>query len=127
MFTISRRLVPKLASNYFRKNHGPEYSFFQQDQDIDHIIARRKPLKSYDELQKEFANANRIDHEKKVTEYWNYFRDEIVKQRCGYFMVTHPTADIRNEIIQIAFGYGYKVEFKKDCSACYVVINGGKI
>jgi hypothetical protein len=78
-------------------------------------------------LQKEFANAKRIDHEKKVTEYWNFFRDEIMKKRCGYFMITHPTGDIMNEIIQIAFGYGYLVEFKRDRTVCYVVINGGKI
>lgn len=98
-------------------------------EELNGIISSRKVLKPAKELQLEFINANCLDHEKKVTEYWNFLVDEITKHRSGYFLCRHPSPDIHLEICLIAHSYGYKIEFKKDQyhdNVYYVVLNDGK-
>jgi hypothetical protein len=129
MFKIVARVSPKIVTMNIRKTHGisSECTLFQQK--IDHIIASRKRLKSPQEMAIEFSNAKRIDHEKKVTEYWNFFADELIKHKSGQFLIKHPSDDIVDEIMQIASNFGYTVEFDLPnvTGRCYVIINDGKI
>jgi hypothetical protein len=98
-------------------------------QELGNIIKQRKILKPISDLTREFENEKRLEHEKKVTEYWNLLYDKIHHFRSGYFRMDHPHPDIRDEIIKIGKNQGYKIEFGKDTTkqviVYFVTINDG--
>ncbi len=74
-----------------------------------------------EQLRLKFKNANQIDHEHKVTLYWNFLCQKIEEKRSGYFIVKHPTHDIKEDIIKML------KEADSYRHVDYVMLNDGEI